>query len=43
MKTMSQKPKEPPLSLLEKFSIGFEYDVSWVDAKKSVKVRTIKG
>lgn len=27
-------------SVLEKFSLSFEYDVTWSDVKKSVKNRT---
>jgi len=29
-------------SKLEKFNIAFEYDVSWKDAKKSIRERTHK-
>lgn len=29
-------------SALEKVSLSFEYDVSWRDAKKAVRIRTHK-
>lgn len=37
IKTVVHKP-----SALENFSLGFEYDVTWQDAKRSVRVRTQK-
>jgi hypothetical protein len=27
-------------SALEKFSLSYEYDVTWPDAKKAIRVRT---
>lgn len=36
-KDKDQKPSE-----LEKTLISFEYDMSWQDARKSIKVRTHK-
>jgi hypothetical protein len=29
-------------SALEKYDLSFEYDMSWKDAKKSIRVRTHK-
>lgn len=35
--TVTNKP-----SALEKFSLSYEYDMTWRDAKKAIKVRTHK-
>lgn len=29
-------------SALDKFSLGFEFDMTWSEAKKAIKVRTHK-
>jgi hypothetical protein len=37
---MAKDPKIITPSKLEKFPIAFEYDMTWQDAKKAVRVRT---
>lgn len=36
---MAQEPIQKP-SALAKFPISFEYDVTWQEAKKAVRIRT---
>jgi hypothetical protein len=36
------KDKNISPSVLEKVSLSFEYDVTWKDAKKAVRIRTHK-
>jgi len=38
---MAKDNKNHP-SALEKVSLSFEYDVTWQDAKKAIRVRTHK-
>lgn len=38
---MAKDPATTP-SALDKFSLSFEYDVSWTDARKAIRVRTDK-
>ena len=38
---MSKDPNIKP-SALEKVNIAFEYDVTWQDAKRAIRIRTHK-
>jgi hypothetical protein len=38
---MAKDPVIKP-SALDKFNLSFEYDVTWTDARKSIRVRTDK-
>ena len=35
------KVNKQKISKLEKLSLGFEYNVSWIDARKSIRKRTM--
>ncbi len=39
---MAKNPKNETPSALEKVALSFEYDVTWQDAKKAIRVRTHK-
>jgi|GEM_PF-1049952 len=41
---MPEKPTTKQLSpsVLDKFNLDFEYNITWHDAKKAVRVRTLK-
>jgi hypothetical protein len=36
---MAQEPNQKP-SILAKFPISFEYNITWQEAKKAVRIRT---
>ena len=39
---MSKDAVQPKASALAKVSLSFEYDMTWRDAKKAIRVRTHK-
>jgi hypothetical protein len=39
---MAKDPKTETPSILAKVPLSFEYDVTWQDAKKAIRVRTHK-
>jgi hypothetical protein len=39
---MAKDPIQHKPSALEKVSLSFEYDMTWRDAKKAIRVRTHK-
>jgi len=41
MNTMTKSPEPPLPSKLQKFPLGFEYDLTLRDIKKRIKTRTI--